>query len=92
MPRPAGMFSTTWKNPLLSQFLDNRWIRLAVQDPANGRIHAYRDGEWEQIEGDEVPLPDVVTSADWYAGQREHLGVAAIVGNSPRATHRAVRV
>ena len=77
---------TVRKNPLLWEFLVNRWIRLAVLDPAGGPPLLYRDGAWEPVEGDDEGLPVAGSSADWYAGKREHLPVARIASrNAPAA-------
>ncbi|MEZ5356606.1 MAG: DUF2309 domain-containing protein [Bryobacteraceae bacterium] len=80
---PDRALSTIHANPQLWEFLNNRWIRLAVSDPQTGAMHAYRGGEpgnarWEAIEGGDEPLFDAPTSRDWYAGRREHLPIARI--------------
>ena len=66
------------KNPLVWEFLENRWIRLAVMDPAGGPPLLYRDGAWEPVEGDDEGLPVAASSAAWYQGKRGHLPVARI--------------
>jgi uncharacterized protein YbcC (UPF0753/DUF2309 family) len=67
-------------NPLLREFLENRWIRLATVDPDHAQtVHAYRGGgEWECIEGNDELLGKAVSSLDWYRGKRDHLPVARI--------------
>ena len=77
---PDRVLETIRKNPLNWEFLDNRWIRLAVMDPMDGsRIQMYRgNGVWERIEGDDEVLPQVASSLAWYHGHREHLAVARI--------------
>lgn len=72
------LLATIEKNPLLWEFLSKRWIRLAAMDPEGGPILAYRDGKWEAVEGDDEDLPQAHSSAEWYAGKREHLPVAYI--------------
>jgi hypothetical protein len=71
--------ATLSANPVLWQLLENRWIRLAVQDPDNGSICVYRQGQWEPVTGDDVALPTVSSSRAWYAGHHEHLMIARIV-------------
>lgn len=76
---PERALETIRQNPLLWEFLANRWIRLAVQDPIDGRrILAYRDGVWEPISGEDEKLAQAPTSLAWYHGRREHLPVARI--------------
>jgi len=66
-------------NPLLKEFVENSWIRLSVVNPDDGQIQVYRGhGEWEDLEGDEEPLPIAASSRDYYMGKREHLPVARI--------------
>ena len=76
---PERLLGTIRANPLLWEFLSNRWIRLAAADPAGGPILAYRaDGSWEPVEGSDEPLASAPSSQAWYAGKREHLPVACI--------------
>lgn len=79
------VLETFRQNPLLWEFLANRWIRLAAQDPIDGRIiHMYRgDGKWEKVEGDDEKLAQAPSSLDWYHGHREHLALARILTGSP---------
>lgn len=66
-------------NPLLNEFLENRWIRLAVMGPIDGKIRIYRgDGNWEDLSGDEEPLPIAPSSMAYYQGKQEHLPLARI--------------
>ena len=75
---PERVLETMRKNPLNWEFLENRWIRLAVLDPAGGPPLLYRDGVWEPVEGDDEALPVAPSSAAWYNGKREHLPIARI--------------
>lgn len=77
---PDRVLSVIRANPLLWEFLSNRWIRLATVDPVDPtRILAYRGGEeWERIEGGEERLAAATTSLDWYHGKRGHLPIARI--------------
>lgn len=66
----------------LTEFVCNKWIRIATMDPDDGHVEVYRDGVFEKLEGDEVPLPVAPSSMAWYRGKREHLALARI---DPRA-------
>ncbi|MBB5037755.1 DUF2309 domain-containing protein [Prosthecobacter dejongeii] len=83
---PERVMSTILANPLLKEFLVNRWIRLATMDPEDGHIEIYRDGVFEKLEGDEEPLPVAASSMAYYSGKIEHLPVARI---DPHLTHAA---
>ncbi|MFO0340176.1 MAG: DUF2309 domain-containing protein [Acidobacteriota bacterium] len=72
--------SIMMENPLLREFLVNRWIRLAVVDREAGeRIWMFRGEErWEEIQGSDESLPVTASSYDWYRGRAGHLPVARI--------------
>ena len=69
----------------LKQLVENRWIRVAAIDPESGRVHVYRDHGFEEFEGPVERLPVVLSSAEWYGGRIEHLGMAWIQGASVQA-------
>jgi uncharacterized protein YbcC (UPF0753/DUF2309 family) len=77
---PDRVLETIRQNPLNWEFLDNRWIRLATQDPIDGTlIHMYRgDGRWERISGADEKLGEAASSSSWYRGHIEHLPLARI--------------
>ncbi len=80
---PQRVLETIYKNPLNWEFLNNRWIRLAAQDPETGVIHMYRGGapgedRWELIDGNDEVLQEAPTSRDWYRGHSGNLPLARI--------------
>jgi uncharacterized protein YbcC (UPF0753/DUF2309 family) len=80
---PERLLDTIRANPLNWEFLSNRWIRLAAQDPIDGRLHVYRgEGRWEMIEGDDEQLPEAESSIAWYRGHMGHLPIARIAARS----------
>ncbi len=83
---PDRVLETIRKNPLNWEFLNNRWIRVAAQDPSDGTIYMYRGGEpgaarWERMEGTDEVLLDANSSMSWYDGKMEHLPIAHIFGS-----------
>jgi len=79
---PKRVLETIAKSPLNWEFLNNRWIRLAVMDPVTGTILMYRQtplgSTWVPITGDDEPLKTAPTSRDWYQNSRKHLPLARI--------------
>ena len=65
-------------NPTIKEFVVNRWIRIAVMDPATGQIQIRRDHGYEPLQGEIKPLPTAPSSIDWYKGKIEHLPMASI--------------
>jgi uncharacterized protein YbcC (UPF0753/DUF2309 family) len=83
--KPAVLLSVIHASPLLTEFVENRWIRLSTLDPETGEVHVYRNGVFEASEPWADELPQARTSADWYSGKREHLPVARIIGSGRAA-------
>ena len=63
---------------VIREFVENRWIRVAVMDPATGDIQIRRDGVYEPLRGELPALPEKASSIDWFKGKLEHLPMAAI--------------
>lgn len=82
---PGRLLEVVRANPLLWEFVSNRWIRLAAMDPDGGPIMAYRDGVWEAVEGGDETLPEAPSSSAWYQRKRDHLPVARIRGSAEPA-------
>lgn len=84
---PQNVLQVIHASPLLTEFLENRWIRLAVMDPVTAEIQMYRgNGVFEKLVGDEEPLPVASSSMAYYTGKMEHLPVARI---DPHLSHAA---
>ena len=76
---PQRVLPVIHASPLLKEFLENRWIRLATMDPDTGDIQIYRgEGVWEPLQGDEEPLPVAASSMSYYSGKMDHLPIARI--------------
>ena len=82
---PERLMRTVHASRELTEFVDNRWIRLATMDPDTGRIEVLRDGTFEPLTGDEEPLLLAPSSIHHYAGRLEHLPVARIASAASRA-------
>jgi uncharacterized protein YbcC (UPF0753/DUF2309 family) len=62
----------------LKQLVENRWLRVAVIDPASGRVHVRRDTGFEEFEERLERLPVALSSWEWYSGKLQHLPMAWI--------------
>lgn len=65
-------------NAVIREFIENRWIRVALMDPETGAIQIRRDGVYEPLEGELPVLPEVPSSIHWFQGKLGHLPMAAI--------------
>ena len=50
-----------------------------LDDADSSDIHVLRKGVFEKYVPESDQLPEVQSSADWYSGQRDHLGFASII-------------
>jgi len=75
---PERLMSVIKANPELTEFVCNKWIRLATMDPDDGHMEVYHDGVFEKLTGSEEPLPVAHNSMAWYRGKMEHLALARI--------------
>ncbi len=77
---PERVMAVFNANPQLSEFLENRWIRLATMDPETGVVHVRRGGSFEKLEAPLEALPEAKTSFGWFGGKLRHLPLAHITG------------
>lgn len=70
------------RQPALQELINNGWIILAAKDPSTVALHHYcpRRG-WLPWSGAST-LSRVARSVDWFAGQREALAPAMIMGGA----------
>lgn len=78
---PERVMHAVRQSPGVTELVENRWIRVVTLDPQDGRLHVYRNGEFEPFTAS-APLPVARSSADWFLGKLEHLPIARIVAPS----------
>lgn len=77
---PELLAAIVARQPALRELVDNAWIVLAAQSPSTAVIHRYCPGQgWQAWMGATV-LPQVARSVDWFAGEREALPPALLLG------------
>jgi len=80
---PAVLSAIVARQPALRQLIDNAWIILAAKSPSTASIEHYCPQRgWLPWRGPTV-LPQVARARDWYAGSREALGPALLLGDAP---------
>ncbi len=77
---PELLSAIVARQPALQELVGNAWIILAAKSPLTAAIHVYcpRRG-WLPGTGRGV-LPQVGRSVDWFAGEREALAPALVLG------------
>jgi uncharacterized protein YbcC (UPF0753/DUF2309 family) len=75
---PERLMNVVNASAPLKQLIENRWVRIATIDPVTGQVHVRRNSGFEEFDGPVHRLPVAFSSAEWYAGKREHLPMAWI--------------
>ncbi|MGZ3302479.1 MAG: putative inorganic carbon transporter subunit DabA, partial [Isosphaeraceae bacterium] len=66
------------RNEGIGKLCRNRWVRLAVLDPATGQLSLFQLGGFRPYQPQAGVLPKAASSVDWYRGWRDHLEFAEI--------------
>ncbi|WP_162179953.1 DUF2309 domain-containing protein [Bryobacter aggregatus] len=75
---PERLMGVIHKSAELTEFVENRWIRLSTIDPETGEANYYDRGRFHPVAPADWEIPVAKSSADWYLGKMEHLPVALI--------------
>ena len=78
---PERLMKVIGRNPELTEFVENSWVRISTMDPDSGEIQVYRGGgRFEPASPADTVIPRAASSVDWYRGKLEHLPLAEIAG------------
>jgi uncharacterized protein YbcC (UPF0753/DUF2309 family) len=75
---PAAMLSIMERNPTINELVRNCWVQLSLLDPRSDQLKIFANDEFQPYFPEDISLPVVAKSADWYRGWRKHLGYAEI--------------
>jgi hypothetical protein len=75
---PEVIRSIMDRNPVIGGAFRNGWAGLALIQPSDGAIMEFTDDAFHPHSPERQTLPRVRSSAEWYRGQRDHLGFCAI--------------
>jgi uncharacterized protein YbcC (UPF0753/DUF2309 family) len=81
--QPAVIEQILERHPPLAQLFRHGWVQLAVLDPDSSELQYFQRGRFAKYQRELDTLPSVARSADWYRGQRQHLGFASIDSSRP---------
>ncbi len=76
---PETIQSIMKRNPNIGRPIVNRWVQLVLLAPDSQELRCYQAGEFVRFEPETGELPICRSSAEWYSGQRDHLGFASIL-------------
>lgn len=71
---PQAIRKIMSRNEVVQRLIENRWVHLALLDPATSRITVYRNGEFQPHQSRSSQLPRVTEWSDWFIGKEENLG------------------
>ena len=77
---PERLMEAVRRSALVTELVENRWIRLATLDPESGEVALYQNGSFVVLDEREVPLPEARSSVEWFGGKLHHLPMAKITG------------
>lgn len=66
------------ENPGIAQVIENDWVQLTLISPTSSVMYVYRRGAFIPHRPEVNRLPEVLDSAHWYRGWRDHLGFAEV--------------
>jgi uncharacterized protein YbcC (UPF0753/DUF2309 family) len=75
---PEAMLRVMERNPGIGNLCKNRWVRLALLDPASERLSVFQAGVFRPYHPQAAMLPRAGSSVEWYRGWRDHLEFAEI--------------
>ncbi|MCA9126302.1 MAG: DUF2309 domain-containing protein [Planctomycetales bacterium] len=70
------------ENESIRLLVKGDWVQLALFDTQSNHIYRYVNGEFVLYAPHDRRIPQVPSSLDWYAKQREHLGFASVIAPS----------
>jgi hypothetical protein len=76
---PSRILALLKANADLERLARNRWIRLVALDPEDRALYEFDTESFRKLEPAGASLATVASSREWYAGARDHLGIAEIV-------------
>lgn len=87
---PARLLAILERQPGLRQLVVNRWVQVVAFDPDTGRSW-FLEEQSPGVQGfvehqpEELELPAVQRSVEWFGGKRGHLPPATVLAACPRA-------
>lgn len=88
---PALLAELLQRDAVVRRIVGNAWVRLATLDPESDSVMLYERGRFiPHSLPQHTVLPRVNSSADWYAGSRDHLGFAEVMPATATPTAPAV--
>lgn len=77
---PERLMEAVRRSDVVTELVENRWIRLATLDPATGNVTLYQSGRFAPLDEAEVHLPEAGSSVEWFNGKLHYVPVARIAG------------
>lgn len=74
--------------PVVKNFVVNGWVQVASWHPLTGDLAVFENGGFRPYAPENLQVPVVNRSVDWYGGHRGHLAPARILAALPRSEPR----
>jgi uncharacterized protein YbcC (UPF0753/DUF2309 family) len=76
---PEAILAAAEKVPVVKNFVVNGWVQLVSWHPETGGLAVFEDGGFRPYEPENLEVPVVNRSVEWYGGHREHLPPARVL-------------
>ena len=76
---PDAILAAAEKVPVVKNFVVNGWVQVASWHPLTGDIAVFENGGFRPHVPENLEVPVVNRSVDWYGGHRGHLAPARIL-------------
>jgi len=76
---PEAILAAAEKVPVVKNLVVNGWVQLVSWHPETGGLAVFEDGGFRPYEPENLQVPVVDRSVEWYAGHREHLPPARVL-------------
>lgn len=80
---PEVMLGLMERNADIGRLCRNGWVQVATLDPHSSALQLLQGDHFEPYEPQQLGLPQVAASLQWYEGQRDHLGFVQITASPP---------
>jgi uncharacterized protein len=85
---PEAILAAADKVPIVRNFVVNGWVQLVSWNPETGDLLVFEDGSFRPHVPESPHVAVVDRSVEWYAGHREHLPPARVLGALPPLDRR----
>ncbi len=85
---PEAILAAAEKAPVVKNFVVNGWVQVVSWHPETGALAVFEDGGFRPYASENLQVPVVHRSVEWYGGHRGHLDPARVLAALPPRDRR----